>query len=81
MNISIFKPKHALLKKHISSYFFLEQSETEISDFLIFPSLSPNFSFSINTSTEVINNNRVITKQNKPNSVESFLIISQQSTS
>jgi hypothetical protein len=29
----------------------------------------------------VINNNRVITKQNKPNSVESFLIISQQSTS
>ncbi|MFN7675894.1 helix-turn-helix domain-containing protein [Flavobacterium sp.] len=74
MNISIFKPKHALLQKYISSYFFLEQSETEISDFLIFPSLSPNFSFSINTSTEVINNNRVITKQSKPNSVESFLI-------
>jgi AraC-like DNA-binding protein len=74
MNISIFKPKNTLLKKYINSYFFLEQSETEKSDFLIFPSLYPNYSFSMNTNTEIINNNRVITKQINSNLVESFLI-------
>ncbi len=74
MNISVFKPKSPLLQKYIYNYYFLEQAEHEKSEFLIFPSLYPSYSFSLNTRTECLDNDRITTKQIRSDSAESFLV-------
>lgn len=73
MNISTIKPRNSVLKNYIHAFYILEQSKTDKSDFLIFPSLYPNLSISQNTCTS-IRGDKVLTEQTEESLFESFLI-------
>ena len=73
MQILTFEPKSDFLKKYIKAFYIIEQKEDKINDFLIFPSIYPNLSFSKFTKTE-IKDNLIITKRIQEPIFETFLI-------
>lgn len=73
MQIFTYEPSNDLLKKHIKAFYIIEQNENNNKDFLLFPSIYPNLSFSKFTTTE-IDTNHIITKSAKNPNFECFLI-------